>query len=415
MIVMPEIATNPTHARPRLRRVMALPITLTLAFILTSCGKPEQPAATVRPALAYKIPASGGTDIDVYSGEIRARYEVDHAFRVGGKVARRLVDAGATVKRGQALAALDPQDVKLAADAARSQVLAQQTEADFADAELKRFRDLFTKGFVSQSALDQKINLANAARARLDAQKASATVSVNQAGYATLVAQMDGVVTQVNAEAGQVVTSGQPILKLANPSELELAIAIPESKLSDFRGANAKRPIRVHLWSNPETFYEGRIREVAGTADAVARTYAARVSVVTKDKSAIGLGMTAFAAFVGSDAVGTMHVPMSSLYAKGAEVGVWTIAADGKVSLKAVTVVQYRETTAVVKSDAVKPGDMIVAAGVHKLREGEVVRPIIDPKVKGDGKVALIYNPDGNNSAIAALSAAAAATAPTQR
>jgi RND family efflux transporter MFP subunit len=369
----------------------AVAVALLCALVISGCSKQEAPANDVRPALAYKIAPGGGADIDVYSGEIRARLEVDHAFRVGGKIARRLVDAGATVKRGQPLAELDPADVKLAADAARSQVLAQQTDADFAEAELKRYRDLFTKGFISQSALDQKINVANAARARLDAQKASASVSINQAGYATLVAQLDGVVTQVNAEAGQVVTQGQSILKVANPSELELAIAVPESRISDFRGANLQRPIRVHMWSSPEVFYPGKIREVAGAADAVARTYATRVSVtVPKEaRDAVGLGMSAFAAFVGSDAPGTFAVPLSSLYAKGNTIGVWQIAADGKVSLKPVTVIQYRETNALVKSDTVKPGDTIVAAGVQKLREGEVVKPLVDPAVKGDGKVAI--------------------------
>jgi RND family efflux transporter MFP subunit len=282
--------------------------------------------------------------------------------------------------------------VKLAADSARAQVAAQQTDTDFAEAELKRYRDLFAKGFISQSALDQKINVAGAARARLDAQKASANVSINQAGYATLVAQLDGVVTQVNAEAGQVVTQGQAILKIANPSELELAIAVPESRIGDFRGANLKRPIRVHMWSNPEVFFPGKIREVAGAADAVARTYATRVSVtVTPEaRDSVGLGMSAFAAFVGTDAPGTFAVPLSALYAKGASVGVWQIATDGKVSLKPVTVIQYRETNALVKSDTIKPGDTIVAAGVQKLREGEVIKPLIDPAVKGDGKVALV-------------------------
>ena len=67
--------------------------------------------------------------------------------------------------------------------------------------------------------------------------------------------------------------------------------------------------------------------------------------------------------------------------------GVWQIAADGKVALKPVVVVQYRENAALIKG-GVRIGDVIVAAGAHKLREGEVVKPIIDPQVTGDGKVA---------------------------
>jgi RND family efflux transporter MFP subunit len=368
--------------------------TVVVASGLAGCGKSETAAPTIRPALAYKITPGSGTDIDVYSGDIRARYEVDHAFRVGGKIARRLVEAGAVVKRGQPLAELDPQDAKLAADAARSQVTALQTEADFADAELKRYRDLFTKGFISQSALDQKNNVANAARARLDAQKATATVSLNQAGYATLVAQTDGVVTQVSAEAGQVVAQGQTVLRVANQNELELAIAIPESRIGDFRGANLKRPIRVHLWSKPEVFYAGKVREVSGAADATTRTYAGRIAVTVgkENKDSVGLGMSAFAAFVGSEEPGSFAVPLSALYAKGNNIGVWQIGADGKVTLKPVTVMQYRETNALVTSSQVKPGDTIVAAGVQKLRDGEVVKPLVDPQVKGDGKVAFVPN-----------------------
>lgn len=379
--------------------VLALMLaTATSIVFLSGCDRKAEAPATVRPALAYKIGATGGADVDVYSGEIRARIEVDHAFRVGGKIARRLVDAGARVKRGQVLAELDPQDVTLAAEAARAQVVALQTEADFADAELKRFRDLHSKGFISQSALDQKANVAAAARARLDAQKASANVSLNQAGYAKLIAQNDGVVTQVNAEAGQVVAIGQSVLKVADPSEMELAISVPESRVSDFRGANAKRPIRVHLWSNPEQFFDARVREVAGAADPVARTYATRISVIVPPaaRDRISLGMSAFAAYVGTQAAGTLSVPLSSIYVQSNNAGVWKIASDGKVSLKPVNVVQYRETSALITSTAVAPGDVIVAAGVHKLREGEVVRPIVDAQVKGDGKVAFV--PDSTQS-----------------
>jgi membrane fusion protein, multidrug efflux system len=372
---------------------------LSMLVFIGACSKSEPPPTAPRPALAYKITNTSGVDLDVYSGEIRARQEADHAFRVGGKIQKRLVDAGATVKRGQALAQLDPQDVRLAADAARAQVSAQQTEAEFAEAELKRFRDLFQKGFVSQSALDQKINLANAARARLDAQKASANVSLNQAGYATLLAETDGVVTQVMAEAGQVVAAGQAVMKVANPRERELAITVPEAKIGDFRSAASlkgaakgestpNRAIRVHLWSAPEKVYPGRVREIAGAADPVTRTYAVRVSLTEVD-DAIGLGMSAFAAFAGTDAAGSFSVPLSSVYAKGSTTGVWVIAADGKVTLKPVTVIQYRERTALVSSQTVKPGDTIVAAGVHKLRDGEVVKAIVDTEVKGDGKVAL--------------------------
>ena len=365
--------------------------TLMLCGLLAACSKPEIIVPQIRPALAYKIPASATDEHDVYAGDIHARVEADHAFRVGGKIIQRLVDAGSVVSKGQPLARIDAQDVRLAADAGRAQVAATQTEADFARAELKRFQDLFNKGFVSQSALDQKVTVANAAKARLDATIAQSTVSSNQAGYATLIAESSGVVTQVMAETGQVVAAGQAVMKIANPQEKELAISVPEAKLAEFRGKGVvPRELQVGLWSNPGKLYRAKVREIGGAADPITRTYAIRVRLLEQDE-AIQLGMTAFAIFAGAHIADTLSVPLSALYVRDKTIGVWQIAADGKVALKAVSVVQYRETSAIVKATggSVKPGDIIVAAGVHKLREGEVVKPLVDTAVTGDGKVAM--------------------------
>jgi RND family efflux transporter MFP subunit len=255
--------------------------------------------------------------------------------------------------------------------------------------------DLFNRGFVSQSALDQKLNVANAAKARLAAAQAQASVSTNQAGYATLTAEQDGVVTQVTAEAGQVVAAGQAVMRIADPAEKELSISAPESKIADFRRLGAKglpvRDLRVATWAQPEKYYAAKVREVSGAADPLTRTYAIRITLQKADDD-VQLGMSAFAVFIGANGPETLAVPLSALYVKnssaGLMTGVWQIGDDGKVSLRTVTVIQYTETAALVKG-GVKIGDIIVAAGVHKLREGEMVRPITDPQVTGDGKVAI--------------------------
>jgi len=365
-----------------------------LAIALAACGEQKAVAPNIRPALTYRIGSQTGVDSDVYAGEIRSRLETDHAFRVGGKIARRLVDSGAVVRKGQALALLDPQDVRLSADAADAQVLAQQTDRDFAVSELKRYQDLYNKGFVSGSVLDQKVNLAKAAEARLEAVRAQAKVSTNQAGYATLAAEMDGVVTQVMAEAGQVVAAGQPVMRVADPRQRELAISAPEARLDDFRKAankTAPRQLSVFTANQPDKPFAAEIREIGGAADPVTRTYAIRLRLLKADDS-VQLGMSGYAVFVGADAATNLSVPLSALYSRGDTTGVWRVAADGKVSLLTVKVLQYRETTALISplASGLKAGDLIVAAGVHKLLEGEIVKPTTDPFVTGDGKVAVV-------------------------
>ena len=111
----------------------------------------------------------------------------------------RLVEQGSKVRRGQATCQdLTHRTRSWLLTHPTANVTAAETEATFADAEYKRFKDLFAKGFVSQSALDQKLNVANAAKARFESARAQANVSMNQAGYAVLNAEQDGVVTQVH-------------------------------------------------------------------------------------------------------------------------------------------------------------------------------------------------------------------------
>ena len=165
------------YANRNKQLTVVIGITLTLLAGLGGCSKIEPVTNNLRPALAYRIGTISGVETDLYPGEIRARQEADHAFRISGKMVARLVDAGSVVKRGQPLARLDPQDTKLAADATNANAAAAETEATFADAESRRFKDLFAKGFVSQSALDQKLNVANAAPARLESARAQASVA----------------------------------------------------------------------------------------------------------------------------------------------------------------------------------------------------------------------------------------------
>ncbi len=188
------------------------------SLLVGGCAKHEAAPTPVRPvALAQAAPH--GTETAVFAGEVKPRHEADLAFRIGGKLVARAVDAGTRVRRGEVLARLDPADMGLQAEAAKAQVAATQTEYEFAQAEFARYQGLLEQKFVSASALDAKRNTMNANRAKFEQAKANLAVAQNQAGYATLVAPEDGVVTSVIAEAGQVVTAGQTVMRLAREDE----------------------------------------------------------------------------------------------------------------------------------------------------------------------------------------------------
>ena len=221
---------------------------------LAACGAREAPQEVVRPVQLTQVASGGIADAAVFAGEVKPRHEADLGFRIGGKIVARYVDVGARVQKGQTLARLDPADVGLQAEAARAQVAATETEYKFAQAEYDRYQNLFREKFISASALDAKRNTLDANRAKFEQAKANLAVSQNQASYATLVANEDGVVTTVNAEPGQVVAAAQSVVRIAREDEREVAISVPENRIGEL--TSAQQLVAV-LWANPGRTYAG--------------------------------------------------------------------------------------------------------------------------------------------------------------
>ena len=300
----------------------------------------------------------------MFAGEVKPRHEIDLGFRIGGKVIGRSVDVGAHVARGEPLAKLDPADVALQAEAQKAAVAATETEYRYAKAEFDRYENLFRQKFISESALDQKRNALDANRAKWEQARAQLSVTQNQAGYATLVAPDSGTITAINVEAGQVVTAGQTVMKLAREDEREVAISVPESRISE---------LQIRAAGPPQDANWAPSGQRSGEAASVGTTSAVRVTIVDPD-AALHWGMTANVVLMSGDAPDAVLLPLSSIYRKGDAAAVWIYDEKARiVRLRPIAVAQYREDGAVVTG--VTGGEWIVTAGVQKLREGETVRP----------------------------------------
>lgn len=342
-----------------------------LGAVLAGCGNRLEPAEPPRPALVIQVQANPEADRNAYSGEVRARHEADLAFRIAGKLVARHVEVGSMVKAGDILARLDPSDASLNAEAARSQLAASTTELAYATSELDRFRTLLEQKFVSQAVFDGKLNAFNAAQARHRQARAQSVLADNQAGYATLRADRAGVITAVNADPGQVVAAGQPILKLARPEEKEVVIAVPESRMTELRAAQAST---IRLWAEPQKIYRGKIREIAPAADPATRTFAVKVGFLDAD-SKVRLGITA-SVLLGGEAVESLLLPLSAVTQRDGQDLVWVLeGADNKAVPRPVKIGEYRENGVTVLG-GLNAGERVIAVGVHKLLAGQVVRPI---------------------------------------
>ena len=278
-------------------------------ILLAACSRPVEKAEEIRPVRVMTLAADQVDILAEFSGEVRPRVESRLGFRVGGKIVARKVDVGSRVKRGQVLMQLDPQDLQLAQSQANAGLKAAQSNRDLAQAELRRYQELREKNFVSQAVLDGKNTAFNAAQASFEQAAAGFRNQSNQTGYTTLVANVDGVVTGVDAEVGQVVAAGAPVVRVAQSGAKEIVIGIPEGKV-DLLSKVAD--VRVRMWANPQHSIAGTIREISPVADPATRTYTARVAIAdTGDE--VKLGMTAYVSFAVKTPNAMVKVPLTAL------------------------------------------------------------------------------------------------------
>ena len=387
--------------RPLANRTAA--VLLVAATLLSACTKPppaEEPIRSVKVMTVGMDTFQSGYE---FAGEVRARVESRLGFRVAGKITKRQAEVGQRVKVGQLLAQIDPQDYKLAAEAARAQVAVAQTNRDLAAADFKRYATLKDQNFISGAELERRDTTLKAAQAQLEQAQAQLRSQGNQAGYANLVADVAGIVTAVEAEPGQVVTAGAPVVRIAQDGPRDVVFSVPEDKVADLKTGSA---VSVRVWSENETL-SGTVREVAASADPVTRTFPVKVALPAD--VAPPLGATVYATPKALSHAGTqvIKLPTSALRQDGKTTAVWVLdKASMTVKSQPIQIATADGNQAVVAS-GLAPGMLVVSAGVHVLSPGQKVT-IYQSKVP---EVSVSGSSNAIKSVANGVSATASATA----
>ena len=352
----------------------AFPVLAACALAVAGCGDRSAPAPAPRPVLVVTPAVAPGNGASAFAGEIRAREESALAFQVGGQLLRRHVDAGAHVTRGQVLAEIEPEDLRLQQQSAQAQVASAEAEYARVRTDRDRYAALVDRQLISRSQMDAQDAAYKAAQSQLRAARAQADVAANQAGYTQLRAPRDGVIASREAEAGQVVAAGQAIFMLAGDDGREVAIALPESRIGQFA---IGQPAQIELWNRPGVRMPGTIREIAAAADPQARTYAARVAFDGDALDAVALGQSARVYLSDEQAAGVLQVPLTAIQPGAGDAGaVWVVdRATGTLRMAPVQTGAFGANTVPVLS-GLEADALVVAAGGHLLREGQRVTPV---------------------------------------
>jgi multidrug efflux system membrane fusion protein len=340
-----------------------------LAGCVNSEGETRSPARPVK-VFRVKDPEFGGNMS--FAGEVKARHESTLSFRVAGKLIARPVEEGERVRKGQLLARLDSSDYRLAVQAFKAQLKSAVAERDFARDDLTRYRELLDQQVISRPEFDRHETAYTTARERVAALEAQLGQAANQLAYTDLRADRDGVVTALEAEAGQVVAAGQPVVKLARLDEKEIHIDIPEQRVA---GLKRHQEVSAALWADGDRRIKARIREIAAMADPASRTYRVKATLLEGQDDA-RLGMTA-TVWIPANAPLRIGVPLSAVFTPQNQPGqprVWRV--DEKAGTVQSVPVRLGEALdgERIAVAGVAAGQLIVSAGVQRLTEGQAVR-----------------------------------------
>jgi len=342
------------------------------AAALASCNvaKPAAQQAPLRPVLVAVIHYAPRQTAQALPGVVKARVESDLAFRVGGRIERRLVDAGHFVHKGEALATLDGADFQLQLEAAQADEAQARSALTQAEAEERRVTQLSQKGWAANSDYDKIKSTAEQARSVLAKAESAVSLARNSLSYATLTADADGVVSATLAEGGQVVAAGTPILRLAHTDVKEAAVAIPETWYERARSAEAS----VEYWALPGVKTGATLRELSPNADPTTRTYAARFSLPDPPSGArLGMSVTVT---LGDGAPSLARAPLGALFDDGSGPRVWVVDPGSGAVAETPVVVAASDGDSAWLASGVPEGAKIVALGVHKIDAHDKVRVV---------------------------------------
>ena len=346
---------------------VALAIFVTSA--LAACGKGQAPQEPPRAVKVMTVGSTGSTTDLEFSGEVRARVESNLSFRVAGKLLSRPAEIGQRVKAGELLAQMDPQDYRVTADAAAAQLIAAQSNRDVAAADYKRYQDLYAQGFISVAELQRREAANMLAQAQWKQAQAQSSVQGNQSSYTRLLADGAGIVTSVDASAGQVVAAGQPVVRLALDGPRDVVFSVPEDKLALVKTG---LKVQVRQWVDGKVI-EAVVRDVSGSADSVTRTFVAKATLPKDAAPVLGSTVTVALPLGAISPTPTIKLPTSALRLEAGATSVWLLDPNTMtVKAQAVEVSTAEGNDAVVTS-GLQNGDQVVLSGVHVLTAGQKV------------------------------------------
>ena len=350
--------------------------------------KPEiQQKEVIRPVKTVTLNTNGNGGIWRYYGTLQGGKRVDLSFRVSGPIRTINVDKGASVKKGQLLATLDPRDYQNRLKQARSSQAQAQAQYNDAQANFKRYENLYKQKVVPRSTYDTYKTQMDVAKSALSAAIASTETVRDSLKDTELRAPFDGVIIDRMVENFQDVMAKQTIFSLQDISMLEVVFNVPDNDVIwASQATSTTNPIhekvdsiRAKFDAIPNRAFPLKIKEVVLQANSNTNTFPVTAVMPQQENVALLPGMSATVEVEVFDDVAAVNnstfiVPQTALITRTDGIYVWRCE-NNIVSRIPVKPGAARNNGSIeISSEKLKDGDNIVVAGANLLHEGQKVR-----------------------------------------
>lgn len=312
-------------------------------------GQPAGITVEAHPPIEMKLPQTITT-----VGSLRSDEAIVVRPEIAGRVAEIAFKEGQRVTTGQVLIRLDDSVQNADLQRARANLTLSRSKYE-------RAVDLRAKGFISSQAKDEAENTLKVAQA--DAELAAARLAKTE-----IRAPFGGIIGLRSVSIGDYVKEGQDIVNLEEVDPLKVDFRVPEVFLSQVKNGQV---LQITMDALPDRTWPGAVFAINPLVDANGRAIAIRAHVPNPD-GRLRPGMFARVRLLTSDMRNSLMIPEESLFPVGDDKYVYKVV-DGRAQRQKVDIGQRREGRIEILG-GLGPQDMVVTAGVLKLRDGAVVR-----------------------------------------
>ncbi|WP_411969377.1 efflux RND transporter periplasmic adaptor subunit [Mesorhizobium sp. CO1-1-7] len=302
------------------------------------------------------------------TGVIAARTLNNLSFRVGGRVAERLVDVGQHVDQGTVLARIDPQEQEFDLRSAQADLDAAQAQLTQAAATFERQKTLLAQGFTTRRDYDAADQALKVAQGSVDAAQSALANARQNMSFTELKAGAAGVITARQVEAGQVVQAAQTVFTIAEDGDRDAVFNVQETLVARTPASPA---VTITLLYDPQVRATGKVREISPAVDPASGSIRVKVAI-PETPAGMPLGASVIGS-VGAKPAKAILLPWQALTSSAGKPAVWIVdPATKAVATTPVEVLAFDSGTVVI-AKGLNEGQSVVTSGGQLLSPGQTV------------------------------------------